>query len=229
MFIQPPGAQAAGSEHRDNGQCAPTKEATTRNGNAQCAPTREATMRNGNAQRAQTREATTRNGNAQRAQTKEAITHNGNAQRAPKGQYSIAQGNALGINRITAKRPVRAKVSEHFCPYRAQGGGRIFPGRCPGLWSVAPSGRIGRSRLQIHHPNDYKSMEYGFEFWRTPLRYLHFSAAQNSRKIQRRNSRCVFREFWACSRNRLTMCGVCRFCMKVCNKDSRVKPRFRNK
>ena len=26
----------------------------------------------------------------------------------------------------------------------------LFPGRCPGLWTSAPSGRVGRLRLQVH-------------------------------------------------------------------------------
>ena len=36
---------------------------------------------------------------------------------APKGQHSIAQGNALGISVLATLRPVRATLSEHFCPY----------------------------------------------------------------------------------------------------------------
>ena len=57
-------------------------------------------------------------------------------QHAPKGQKHIAQGNTLGENAQTPKRPVRAKaliINAFALTGRLDYYLSVHPGRCPGL------------------------------------------------------------------------------------------------
>ena len=64
-----------------------------------------------------------------------------------KAQKLLAQGNTLGVSKILAMRPVRAKALKRGNDKAFALTGRrcclhVYPGRCPGLGASALSGRV---------------------------------------------------------------------------------------